>query len=70
MKTFILAVSGPTNAGKSYFTDRLKKCAKDNGVRVTSISTDEFYRDLSHLNMDQRNTVNYDHPDSIDSTLR
>ncbi len=67
METFILAVTGPTNAGKSYFTDRLKNYASERGVKVTSISTDEFYKDLSHLNMDQRNKVNYDHPDSIDS---
>lgn len=66
MLTFILAVSGPTNAGKSYFTDRLKKHAVEKGLKVSSISTDEFYRDLSHLSMDERNKVNYDHPDSID----
>ncbi|MCE7736501.1 MAG: uridine kinase [Candidatus Heimdallarchaeota archaeon] len=66
MSTFILAVSGPTNAGKSYFTDRLKIHALEKGIKVSSISTDEFYRDLSHLSMDERNKVNYDHPDSID----
>lgn len=66
MMTFIVAVSGPTNAGKSYFTDRLKAHALKNGINVRSISTDEFYRDLSHLNMDERNKVNYDHPNSID----
>ncbi|MFV2014562.1 MAG: uridine kinase [Candidatus Heimdallarchaeota archaeon] len=66
MSTFILAVTGPTNAGKSYFTDRLKKYAIEKGVKVTSISTDEFYRDLSHLSMEERTKVNYDHPESID----
>ena len=55
MLTFILAVSGPTNAGKSYFTDRLKVYALESGISVSTISTDEFYRDLSHLNMDERN---------------
>lgn len=66
MSTFILAVSGPTNAGKSYFTDRLKAYAHEKGIKVSSISTDEFYRDLSHLSIDDRNKVNYDHPKSID----
>ncbi|MHA2029369.1 MAG: uridine kinase [Candidatus Kariarchaeaceae archaeon] len=65
MKPFILAITGPTNAGKSYFTDRLKRCAIERGLKTTSISTDEFYRDLSHLSMEERTKVNYDHPDSI-----
>ncbi|OLS20638.1 MAG: Uridine kinase [Candidatus Heimdallarchaeota archaeon LC_2] len=67
MKTFILAITGPTNAGKSYFTEKLEKYAFQKGVKTISISTDEFYRDLSHLTLNKRNKVNYDHPDSIDS---
>lgn len=65
MKPVIIAISGPTNAGKTYFTRELSKRAESNGIRCTRISTDEFYNDLSHLTLEERNEVNYDEPDSI-----
>ena len=38
------------------------------GLSVDLISTDNFYRDLTHLTMDERAKVNYDDPKSINDT--
>lgn len=68
MTSFILAISGPTAAGKTYFTKHLQETVKNAGLSTVTISTDEFYKDLVHLTMEERIKVNYDHPDSIDSS--
>ena len=66
-RPFILAITGATNAGKSYFRNEFMKLAIHHKLNVEFLSTDEFYKDLSHLTMEERTKVNYDHPDSIDS---
>jgi len=62
---FLLAISGPTAAGKTYFTRELITAIEEIGLRTVTISTDEFYYDLSHLSMEERIKVNYDQPKSI-----
>lgn len=37
--------------------------------RVTLVPHDAYYRDLSHLPMDERRKVNVDHPDSLETDL-
>ena len=66
MKSFLLAISGPTAAGKTYFTNKLIGVFEENNLSTIRISTDEFYKDLSHLQMEERIKVNYDLPQSID----
>lgn len=65
IEPFILAISGPTSAGKTFFSKQLQKVVNQRNITITVISTDDFYNDLSHLSMEERNQVNYDHPDSI-----
>lgn len=64
---FILAISGPTASGKTYFTKRLVEIVEEKGFSIEKISTDEFYHDLTHLSFKQRTEVNYDLPESIDA---
>lgn len=63
--TFILGISGPTNAGKSYFTKKLKQLCEEMGISESTISTDDFYLDRSKISMEERRKVNYDEPASI-----
>ncbi|MCY3412879.1 MAG: uridine kinase [Candidatus Heimdallarchaeota archaeon] len=63
---FVLIISGPTNAGKSFFANELLEEAAKRGISCARISSDEFYKDLSHLSMEERIKINYDDPSSID----
>jgi uridine kinase len=65
---YLLAITGPTSAGKTYFTKKLTESAKNMGLTLDLISTDDYYRDLSHLTMEERENVNYDDPKSINDT--
>lgn len=65
---YLLAVTGPTSAGKTYFTKKIIESAKSMDLTVDLISTDDYYRDLTHLTMEERGKVNYDDPKSINDT--
>ena len=67
MNSFLMAISGPTASGKSFFTNKLRERIVELGLTTVTISTDEFYRDLSHISMKERGFVNYDLPHSIDN---
>ena len=67
MNSFLMAISGPTASGKSFFTNKLRERIGALGLTTVTISTDEFYRDLSHISMKERGFVNYDLPHSIDN---
>lgn len=63
----LVAISGPTSSGKTFFSNSLIQYTKKKDIEVTRISTDDFYRDLSHLSMEERKKVNYDNPASINN---
>jgi uridine kinase len=47
--------------------DRLLKALGDEVATV--LHSDAYYRDLSHLTPQERESVNYDHPDAIEASL-
>ena len=62
----LIALAGGSGAGKSWLADRLRQEFSD---AATSLSLDDFYRDLSHLKLCEREKVNFDRPDAIDWAL-
>lgn len=62
----LIALTGGSGAGKSWLADRL---CQEFGDEATSLSLDDFYGDLSHLTLAERETINFDHPDTIDWPL-
>ena len=62
----IIGIAGGSGSGKTTvvkaLTDQLKE-------RVVIIPQDSYYKDSSHLPMEERQKVNFDHPDSIDFDL-
>jgi uridine kinase len=62
----LIALVGGSGAGKSWLADRL---CQEFGAEATSLSLDDFYRDLSHLLLAEREKINFDHPDTIDWPL-
>lgn len=62
-RTCLVAITGGSGAGKSWLTLRLQEMF---GKESARLSVDDFYRDLSHLSLGQRDRVNFDHPRAID----
>ena len=64
----IILVGGSSGSGKTTFCKNLETYAtRHGGLSVTVIPHDYYYRDLSHLSMEERMQVNFDHPDSLDT---
>ncbi len=60
----MIGISGGSGSGKSRLAHELaKKIGED---RVTILPFDSYYKDLRHLSPEERNAVNFDHPDSLD----
>ncbi|ATG97435.1 uridine kinase [Mesoplasma lactucae] len=64
----IVIIAGCSGSGKSTVA---KKIANQilGDKSVDYISMDNYYKDLSHLNEEERKKVNFDHPDAIDTDL-
>lgn len=62
----IVCIAGGTGAGKSTIAKKLKQNLGDSAV---ILSQDSYYKDLSHLEVSEREKVNFDHPDSIEFEL-
>lgn len=66
MKTTIIGIAGGTGSGKSTFTNRLKQYFGD---QVTVIYHDYYYKPHDDLTLAERQHINYDHPNSLDTDL-
>ncbi|MFC5973026.1 uridine kinase [Halomarina salina] len=64
--SFVIGIAGGTGAGKTAVAREVKDAV---GEAVTRIPLDNYYRDLSHLPMDEREDVNYDHPSAFEWDL-
>lgn len=63
----IIGISGATASGKSLLANTIvNELGSD---RVIVISEDSYYKDHSNIPFEQRATINYDHPDSLDHEL-
>jgi uridine kinase len=66
-KPIIIGVAGGTGSGK---TTVARAILQRVGVsRIAYLEHDSYYRDLSHLTIEERAQVNFDHPDSLDNAL-
>lgn len=63
----IIGIAGGTGCGKTTVVNQIINELPDEEVGV--ISQDSYYNDLSHLTLEQRREINFDHPNSIDFTL-
>jgi len=68
-KTIItIGICGGTGAGKTTMSQSLyNQLGQDKNV--TYLTHDDYYRDLSHLSMENRANNNFDHPDSLETDL-
>lgn len=62
----IIGIAGGSGSGKTTVVKAITEKLKD---RVVVIPQDSYYKDSSHLPMEERQKVNFDHPESIDFDL-
>jgi uridine kinase len=63
----IIGVAGGTGSGKTTVAHRiLEQVGTEN---IAYIPHDAYYKDLSHLSPEERRKVNFDHPDSLETSL-
>lgn len=66
-RTLVVGIAGGTGSGKTTVARRLAAAMPPG--RCVTIEHDAYYRDQSHLAPADREHINYDHPDSLDSVL-
>ncbi|XVH31724.1 uridine kinase [Haloferacaceae archaeon DSL9] len=64
--SFVVGIAGGTGAGK---TTVARLITENVGDAVTRIPVDNYYEDLSHLPLGEREAVNYDHPSAFEWEL-
>jgi uridine kinase len=64
--SFVIGIAGGTGAGK---TTVARLVTENVGESVTRIPLDNYYEDLSHLDFEEREQVNYDHPSAFEWEL-
>lgn len=66
-KPFIIGVGGGTGAGKTTLARRLASLYAHQGIVI--LDQDSYYRNQSHLPLEQRILTNYDEPAALDGDL-
>jgi uridine kinase len=64
VKTYLIGVAGPSGAGKTYLATHLAAA-----LDASMVALDRYYRDLSHLPLEERARVNFDAPEALDHEL-
>lgn len=62
----VIGIAGGSGSGK---TTVVKAITRQLDGRVVVIPQDSYYKDSSHLPMEERQQINFDHPDAIDWKL-
>lgn len=65
-RPLIIGVVGGSGSGK---TTVARAIHDSTGLDAAFVDQDAYYKDLSHLTLDERRQVNFDHPDAFDNDL-
>ncbi|HTV03707.1 MAG TPA: uridine kinase [Luteitalea sp.] len=63
----IIGIAGGSGSGKTTVVRRLTTSLGN--AQVTVLEHDRYYRDRSELRLEERASLNYDHPDSLETDL-
>ena len=64
----IIGIAGGSGSGKTTVVKEITRRMSPH-EHVTVIPQDSYYKDQGHLSMEERQALNFDHPDSIDWEL-
>lgn len=67
MSSLIIGIAGGTGSGKTTVARTIATALPQEGV--VSIEYDAYYRDRGDLSAEERAQLNFDHPDSLDTSL-
>jgi len=63
----IIGICGGTGSGKTSVARKVLEAI--GGEKVLLLSQDCYYKDNSHRTQEERNHINFDHPDALDTSL-
>lgn len=66
-KPILIGIAGGTGSGKSSIADAIYSSFSNECIAM--IQQDMYYKDQSHLTMEERVKTNYDHPKAFDNDL-
>src|SRR6476646_2179861 len=66
-RSLVVGIAGGTGSGKTTVAHKLEAAMP--AGRCVTIEHDAYYRDQTHLSLEERTKVNYDHPASLESSL-
>jgi len=67
LQTLCIGVAGGTGSGKTTVANEIVR--RVGRERIVIVNQDRYYRDLGHLEGDERSHHNFDHPDAIEEQL-
>lgn len=67
MKPFIVGIAGGSGSGKSTIAEKIIEGIPSGGCTI--VDYDSYYREHPELSLEERELLNYDHPDSLDHEL-
>ncbi|MDF1826824.1 MAG: uridine kinase [Legionellaceae bacterium] len=67
MTSIFIAVAGASGSGKTTIAQKIQQHYGDD--QCLTISSDNYYNDLSHLSQEARDQINFDDPNSLDFEL-
>lgn len=59
----VIGICGGTGSGKTTVAGHILDALRD---RIVYLQQDHYYKDLSHLPLEERCRLNFDHPDAVD----
>ena len=62
--SIVVAILGASGSGKSHLVASLSP--ETLGATVAVMRVDDYYRDLAHLSFEDRDAINFDHPEAIE----
>ncbi len=64
---YIILIGGGTGSGKTTVTKKIME--RIGNDKCVMLPMDNYYKDMSHVPLEERKKYNYDHPDMIEHTL-
>ena len=68
MKTVLIGIAGGTASGKTTIARKIFDASCKYGT-VAMIRMDDYYKENNHLSLEDRQKINYDHPNAYDVDL-
>jgi uridine kinase len=66
MNSIVIGVAGGTGSGKSTFTNRIKQ---EFGEQIAVVYHDNYYKSRDGIPFEEREKINYDHPEALETDL-